>query len=162
MSAKVIVTRKTREIPNVLRREFTRAMKLAVVHLEGEVKKKTPINFGMLRKSIVSHTKFNPLRGEVFATMPGRAYVDYVEFGRKAGKQPPSGTGSSLRLWVRRKLKLSGSALATATFLIARAIGKRGTKPVKMFKNTEEQERNKVMRMFKEAIKRVERKSSDG
>ena len=158
---RVKIDRKTLNFNGAMVDALKNAMKLSMTHLEGQVKKKTPVNFGHLQSGIVGHTR-SPFHGEIAATMPGKVYIEYVEEGRKPGKMPPYKDGSALFLWVKRKLKLSGSELINASFLIARAIGKPGTKAVHMFKLTEQQEENKVQRIFRQAIKKAERKTSDG
>jgi hypothetical protein len=54
-----------------------------------------------------------------------------VELGRSPGKGPPQ---DAIKLWVVRKLKLTGKKADQAAFLIARAIGRHGTKGVFMVK----------------------------
>ena len=50
----------------------------------------------------------------------------YVEHGRAPGRWPPI---SAIEAWVRRKAGASGEEARSVAFLIARAIGTRGTKP---------------------------------
>jgi enoyl-CoA hydratase/carnithine racemase len=47
-----------------------------------------------------------------------------VEFGRKAGRMPPV---DAIRLWVVRKLQITGDEADKAAWAIARHIGARGT-----------------------------------
>jgi hypothetical protein len=54
---------------------------------------------------------------------PAQVYGAVVEYGRRPGKQPPSGPNSSLARWAQLKLGSSGAA-----FAVARKIAKKGTK----------------------------------
>lgn len=58
---------------------------------------------------------------------PGVNYARPVEEGRKPGQQP--GTANGLMEWVKQKTGLDGKALDRRTFIIARAIGRRGIRP---------------------------------
>lgn len=72
------------------------------------------------------------LTGEVYSTdQPIK--VASVETGRKPGKWPPYGANSALRLWVTRMIGGDDREVSSAAFLIARAIGRRGTKGAHMF-----------------------------
>lgn len=59
-----------------------------------------------------------------YVVAPGVNYAAPVERGRGAGKQP--GTSSGLMEWVKQKTGLTGKALDRRTYVIARAIGRRG------------------------------------
>lgn len=81
---------------------------------------------GALRGSIVaevSGNSLNTLRGRVFPAAP---HVRAVEFGRRPGAMPPWGEGSSLHQWVERKLGVGSERSVSVSFLIARAIARRG------------------------------------
>jgi len=78
-------------------------------------------NTGRLKQSIsVQKTKEG---GRRVGTETG--YGLYVEFGRGPGKMPPIDV---LTRWVELKLKIKGKAAKAVAFMIARKIGKRGTK----------------------------------
>jgi hypothetical protein len=98
---------------------------------EREVARHTPVGAtGMLASSITHEVRGTGLSlyTRVFSEdLPVK--VSAVEWGRRPGRMPPWGPGSALELWVRRKL---GSGLHVA-FLIARAIGRRGTRGQRMF-----------------------------
>ena len=88
----------------------------------------TPVNYGTLRGSFgidLRGTGTN-LQGE---TVTGLLYGLPVETGRKAGRMPPV---SAIALWAKRKLGLSGDELTAASWGIARAIARRGTKGAHM------------------------------
>lgn len=81
---------------------------------------------GALRGSIVAEVSGNSLdtlRGRVFPAAP---HARAVEFGRRPGVMPPWGEGSPLHKWVERKLGVGGERSVSVSFLIARAIARRG------------------------------------
>jgi len=155
----VTVTGNTKSIPKEIEKQLLNAMLFSTSHLENKVAEKTPVNFGILRNSITSKSTLT--RGVVFAQNPGAKYVEFVERGRRPGKFPPWGVGSSLELWVRRVLKVSGKRLRSTSYLVARKIAKKVTKAVEMFETTEKQEKNKVIRFYQRAIGQIERVTSD-
>lgn len=99
--------------------------------LEANIVRRTPVNVGILRNSISHRINGTPLNldGEVFTAIP---YGLPVENGRKAGKMPPV---NAIRVWAIRKMGLSDAEADSAAYLIARAIGKRGTKGAFMFRD---------------------------
>jgi len=88
------------------------------------------------------------ITGEVFSTdVPIKVLT--VEYGRTAGKpMPPWGPGSALALWVERK----AGGDKSAAFLIARAIGRRGTKGAHMFQRAFDARRAEVEALFDRVI----------
>lgn len=90
---------------------------------------KTPSGVSyQLRGSIVSELRGTPeaRAQEVSSSM---FYAPIQEEGRKPGKRPPA---DALLLWVQRKLGAPDNAESVA-FLIARKIGREGTKGYRMF-----------------------------
>jgi hypothetical protein len=79
-----------------------------------------PKAFGTLTNSIKAD-KVEPLH---YVVAPHVNYGPFVERGRGAGKQP--GTANGLMEWVRQKTRLTGKDLERKTYVIARAIGRRG------------------------------------
>lgn len=74
-------------------------------------------------------------KGSIFAELRGipvrellvgstALHAPFVERGRMPGRMPP---GAPIRLWVEKKLGLRGKEARSVTFLIQRAIGRRGT-----------------------------------
>ncbi len=61
-----------------------------------------------------------------FRVATGVNYARAVEDGRAPGKMP--GTSSGLMEWVKQKTRQTGKELDRTTFLIARAIGRKGIK----------------------------------
>lgn len=104
------------------------AMTQSLAVLESAVTVETPVNFGTLRQAWTTQQMGTPARllGEVFNPLE---YALPVETGRRPGKMPPV---EAIQLWVTRKLGLQGNEAKSAAFLIARAIGRRGTQGAHM------------------------------
>jgi hypothetical protein len=118
-------------IPALTERENEVAMvkSLAVTH--GEIAGLTPVNIGNLRGSELTSIQGEPIN------LTGNVYTDAiygwsVEEGRKPGSMPPVEV-DGLEYWVRRKLGITDDSARQVAFVIARAIGRRGTKGVMMF-----------------------------
>jgi hypothetical protein len=141
----------------------SRAMRNAVLYLEGEVAKRTPVGVsGQLRQGIRGVVR-NPTLGVVGATGPGAVYADIREFGRRPGKMPPP---AALENWIRltdrgrvflksiaAKYNLPPQrALKVAAFLKARAIGRRGYKGAFMFQKAEKAASNKVIAIYQKTM----------
>lgn len=58
---------------------------------------------------------------------PGANYAAMVERGRRPGRQP--GTANGLTEWVKQKTGLEGKPLDRMSFVVARAIGRKGIRP---------------------------------
>lgn len=115
--------------PDIIAEEMARAMKESLDTVEQAVVVDTPVNLGLLRGSI-GHAIFGSppdFYGEVSTPI---LYAAPVEFGRRPGKWPPIG---AIRAWVVRKQIATGDEADQVAFLIARAIGRRGTKGAHMF-----------------------------
>lgn len=126
------------ELPEVLRDieginelvldETERTMRRSVDVLEAAVVQRTPVASGATRagwgtkiergQSAVKGIVANPVQHAIFA-----------EKGRAPGKMPPI---APIELWVRRKLGVNAKESRSVAFLIARAIGRRGTKGAHM------------------------------
>ena len=152
--------------PEIAHQEMARAMYAALTLMEARVVDKTPVNTAALRSSIYVAMHGTPpnLWGEV-AT--GISYGEPVEYGRKAGKKPPP--IDAIQMWVVRKnitgtYQTKSGKTRTMTdrqmaFLIARAIGKRGTKPgAKMFQKTFEGSRGEVRRILDRVPEQIVRR----
>lgn len=111
--------------------EITKAMDVSVLALDQSIRPRIPEGAtGNLRGSGSIQFRGNPrsvYSGEFVITAP---YGLPVERGRKPGRWPPQ---APIELWVIRKLGLTGKEAKQAAFLIARAIGTRGTKPGQQF-----------------------------
>ena len=78
---------------------------------------------GGLRGSVYHEVRGMPAR-ELLAGW-GSPYAEFVARGRRPGKMPPKGP---IELWVRKVLDVPEDRVASATFLIQRKIGRRGTR----------------------------------
>lgn len=115
---------------STLNSEARRTMQQSVDVVEAQVSAFTPVNTGTLRAGTTTDifgAGFN-IRGEV--TNPVM-YALPVEEGRKPGRMPPVG---AIQLWVIRKGIGTRDNSKSTAFMIARAIGRRGTKGAFMFK----------------------------
>lgn len=110
--------------------EFERGMNEALAVLEEQIAGRVPVNSGFLRSSIGTNLygEDMAIRGEVVSIA---SYGAAVEYGRKPGKMPPV---AAIELWVRRKLGINNDKEArSVAYVIARAIGRRGTVGAHMF-----------------------------
>ena len=139
----------------VVDREMNAAMHASTQHMRGLVIPKTPVGVtAMLRggtqATVTSSGSDFSIDGRVFNPS---AYGLPVELGRMAGKrQPPS---SALEMWVRRKLNVPENRVKSVAFLVARKIGRQGTKAVEMFAKAFEEGKGTVNGFFDRAAARV-------
>lgn len=115
--------------PESLGRHMDNAMSGSLDLLIEWTAAETPVNLGLLRGSWMAEIvqgERATLSGEMFTPL---VYGWPVERGRRPGKMPPV---DAIKLWARRKLGLQGKELDQVAFLIARAIGRRGTKGAAM------------------------------
>ena len=105
--------------------------------LEGEVARRTPINLGLLRKSISHDVRGSALAryGRIFSALE---YAKPVEEGQRPHWPPYQ----PIFQWVVRKKRESGLRAKRAAFAVMRKIAGEarrrpgGTRPVEMFKKT--------------------------
>ena len=104
------------------------AMLKSVAVIEGAVRAETPVNVGTTRAAWQSQVRgAGPdLVGRVFN--PAEWAIP-LEVGRKPGKMPPV---DAIQYWVERKGLAQGEDSRQVAFLIARAIGRRGTEGAHM------------------------------
>lgn len=99
--------------------------------LEHHLKRKAPKFLGELQSSIDARVVRNPQQVEAAVVSPV-PYAHVQDEGRRPGKMPPE---APIKRWVELKLfKRAGkrskeSELRSLTFLIRRAIARKGTKP---------------------------------
>ncbi len=79
-------------------------------------------------------------------------YGPAVEEGRRPGRMPPP---EALEGWVRSKLRVPRDQVPRVAFLIARKIGRKGTKPRKMFERSIPAIRKFAQKAFDLATKRI-------
>ena len=150
------LARKFPGFERIIFREMDAAMRGSLEVFKTEVVGRTPVNLGSLRQSIQSVTRGSPPRfqGEVSTPL---IYGAPVERGRKPGRMPPVNV---IELWVQHKLGLQGNEARSAAFLIARAIGRRGTKGAFMFQKGFEAGKPRVEKLWRNvasrAVKRIE------
>ena len=93
-------------------------------------------NTGMLRASgKVQKAEDGTVDAGFFSSEQSNGYAEFVEFGRGPSKNRGAiPLEDSLKAWVHRKLGIAyGKELDSATFLIARKIHRKGTKPQPFF-----------------------------
>lgn len=131
---------------HILDEELERAANRSVALLAGEIERRAPYDSGTLAKSIVSEVR--PAVGGVTGLVTVQAsHARAVEYGRKPGKMPPV---DALRPWARRH-----GIPDEAVFAIARAIGRRGTKPQPYFEPAIEAMTGEIQREFQQAVDRA-------
>lgn len=118
------------QFDSVLSNEARRTMQQSVDVVEAQVSAYTPVNTGTLRAGTTTDIFGSgvDLKGVISNPL---FYAAPVEYGRKPGRMPPV---EAIQLWVIRKGIASSDNAKSVAFLIARAIGKRGTKGAFMFK----------------------------
>ena len=124
--------------PKVMLRHAQIAMKKSLFVLEASAKGHAPSNEGTLRKGI--RTVLQEMRGSVVATAP---HSEPVHEGSKA-HWPPSEPNSSLDRWAR--------ARGIPTFVVARAIARKGTKAQPFFDQAIDDKEITVDRFYKQAL----------
>lgn len=153
MSGKLLQGAKANE--TVVNREITAAMHASTQMFRGLIIPATPVGVsGILRggtaAAVSTSANAYSIEGRVFNPS---AYGLPVELGRGAGKrQPPS---SALELWVRRKLGVPENRVKSVAFLVARKIGRQGTKAVEMFTKAFAQGKATADRYFDRAASRI-------
>lgn len=145
---------------DIIADEMQQAMTGSLELFKNEVVGRTPVGAtGQARQSINSLPRGRPpnFEGQVVMTV---LYGLPLEHGRQPGKPPPP--IAPIQLWVERKLGLSGEEAEQAAFLIARAIGRRGTQGAKMFEQGFEAGKPAVEKLWErvpgQAADRIERK----
>src|SRR3990172_2359749 len=105
------------QAPGIVAEEQRLAMRQSLDVLEQTIVPRTPVGVsGNLRGSIATEVRGTPanLQGEIFTPL---IYGLPVEYGRRPGKQPPTGAGG---FWVVRKLGVpAGREALSAAFVIA-------------------------------------------
>jgi hypothetical protein len=102
--------------PAQLESETRKAMTTGLLLFEGEMRRLAPRDTGRLQGSI-HHTITGAGANLTGRVGPSVAYGYWVEYGRRAGRQPPIGAISG---WARRH--------GANPFVLARAIGRHGTR----------------------------------
>jgi hypothetical protein len=156
------------DFPEILEAELTPTMELALQLVEAEVKYRmsapedvnTGVAAGSLNHQIIS--RFPDLVGAMGSPL---IYVPVLEFGRAPGEETTDAQGRkhwttmppifAIKLWVRRKLGLTGKESASAAWAIAKHIAKHGTEGRFMFKEGLEASQPNVVDLFNQAVARA-------
>lgn len=87
---------------------------------------------------------------DVYLNIYSLDYLDYLDKGRKPGKQPPS---EALIPWVRvRGIKIKNWSDEQSAFVIARSIGKKGIKPLNFKKKMVDNIINNKTKLIAEGV----------
>ena len=153
-----------RRINNLLRRAPTTTrgalkfyMERVGDHIKREIFKEAPKGVTtQLRTRTIAKIKDTQrtLRLDVYS-LPN--YADVVYFGRKPGKMPPYTDPQFVR-WVHRFVSTERSA----PFLVARAIGRRGTKPNQFYDRALDNSRRYINRSLDTTITKLTRRLNSG
>lgn len=137
----------------IIDEELRLALRASVEMARNQIVPRTPVNTGVLRHGVQTQIA---LVGEP-VQMVGRvldpvAHAVPVEEGTRP-HFPPRGP---LELWVRRKFDISDEReVRSVAFLVARAISRRGTKPVHMFRDGFGRAKPAIRARLAEALKRA-------
>jgi len=104
----------------IVQQETTKGVTRSVIAIEGDAKRLAPVDRGQLRRSLTHEVKASG-RDVVGTAGTNLLYARFVEEGRRPGKMPPI---AAIAGWASRH-----GIEPDAAFLIARSIGRRGTKP---------------------------------
>lgn len=140
------------KIDSVAEVEIRKAVRRAMSIIETNVVGFTPIgatkalsqSWGVEVRSIPSG-----IRGELGSPLN---YALAVEKGRRAGKMPPI---DPIHLWVLRKGMAKPAEARAVAFLIARAIGRRGTKGAFMLKKGMKRSEPQIQRIFDGVARKI-------
>ncbi len=138
-------------------RELTRLLREITERARTNIVKRSPVGHSnVLRGGYAAEVRRpNTRRPQGVVTNP-IIYHDAVEEGRNAGRPPPT---AALIPWVGSKLGIPpGPEREGVAFLVARAIGRRGTKPQNMVKEGWEATRKDIKPLLKEAGVRIVRR----
>lgn len=144
--------------PELTEAELFVAAKEADIYLQREVMDATPTAHGTLRASTFHEERISP-EGVIGLVASPLRYVAPVEFGRRPGKQPPH---AAIVDWVAVRFGLHGDAAERTAWVVARAIGRRGTKGAGMYERAFKAGGDFVGQCFERAIERVVRKLAAG
>lgn len=133
-------------------RQMVIAMRTSTLAVHGEVVKRTPHAFGILRASILPDAVVDggSITGYVSTALP---YAPPVEYGSKPHWAPIG----PLMLWAQRK---HGDYLIA--FPVRKAIAKRGTRAHRMFQEGFEATLGHVQRIFETVLEKIEKRWKSG
>jgi len=141
-------TNKLDRAPQVIAKHTKLAMHKSLSALGQPIATGTPVNTGALRGSEATEIRGQgaEIWGRIFTPLE---YGAPVEHGRKPGKMPSI---DAIQYWVERKgIANDGEDPRQVAFLIARAIGRRGTKGAHMFEEGLKTALPHILRLWKAA-----------
>lgn len=113
----------------IVEQETAKTMQLSLDTFKQAVQLEWPVNFGIGRASTTTEIEGTRVDLTGFVKTP-LIYGRPVEDGRKPGTMPPV---EAIEIWVIRKLGIAPPESRGVAFVIARAIGRRGTQGAHMF-----------------------------
>ncbi len=135
----------------VIRRHLEEALTEVAAFGEREIRKRTPAGAtGNLHSRILGEVRVSPQPAVLWGTPA--AYGPAVEEGRRPGRMPPP---EALVSWVEEVLNVPREKSRGVAFVVARAIGRRGTKPRGMFGRSLEPIRRFALRTLERRIRRI-------
>jgi len=138
--------------------EFRAAMGISVETVAKLAREKAPVNLGSLRASITGKVQGGGVVTQVEGVVG--AYVPYARV-MEEGADPHWPNMANLHFWVVRKLGLKGVEAERATFLIARAISRRGLKGHHYMRDGLSEAEPKIKAEFERAVERIVEKLTE-
>lgn len=140
----------TGKAPQIAAEELIRATERGLAYMQRPVVQGTPVNLGKLRQAWVTDIYGTDagVEGKLFNPL---IYALPVE----TGTQPHFPPVAAIEAWVRRKLDVDEKQVRGVAFVIARAIGRRGTRAVNMAKNGFEGSKDYVRVQYGAALARI-------
>ena len=141
---------------SVVHAELNKGLQAGAAVMERAVVEHTPVGATSMLSQSITHQLYGggaSLEARVFSNDEPIKVLS-VETGRAPGKMPPWRPGSALHTWV---VRMVGGDERTA-FLIARAIGRRGTRGKWMFRKGFQSGRPQVERIFDQVVANIARR----
>lgn len=135
------------QLDRLMAEEISAWMAKALAILDTAIRLETPVFLGSLRAAFAHKTTGHPLTRYEGIEFNPLIYAPAVEYGRRPGKRPPVGP---IELWVNRRLGIGGKEGRQVAYLIARAIGRRGTKGARMAEKGFNQTEPIIIRLYDE------------
>jgi hypothetical protein len=147
--------------PELVEREFKKAMNKSVIKVASEVKRETPVGVsGRLRNSIGSEvtTTASKVRGRVGTSITDE-YPIVMEFGRKRGaRRPPA---ARLERWVHLQMGVPTDQAFGVARQVAKIISIRGIKGREMFRKGFEASVKNIEDYFGDALLAIVKELGD-
>ncbi len=137
------VRRRFSQAPQVIERYTRQFMRRALPLLQGEVRKRTPVNTGRLRASIGYEVRGVGAKVQGIVGSPVK-YAPAVE----EGTDPHWPPYEQIEYWVRRKLQPPKSQLYVVTRGVQQSIARAGTRGAHMFQEALEETRGRLGDMW--------------